>query len=200
MATINHDVLTSTELHEPIGFDTVSADQVYVSDGLGSGGFQIHVPGAEHHARTTVINNASTTSVTAAVDSTLHTNTDYISLSPLYTPSTAPPAKGISIIDGQFTVAVTGVYQAFGWLAVSSDTISTLIGISGALNGVATASLDPVTKFLAKTAGDIATVTGFGIFSLTAGDTLELFVAADKTSLLTIHESNFVMFMLQEGA
>jgi len=37
MSTINHNLLTSENLHEPKGVDTADIDKVYISDGAGSG-------------------------------------------------------------------------------------------------------------------------------------------------------------------
>ena len=37
MATIQHSLLTSTDLHEPKGISTASSGEVYVADGTGSG-------------------------------------------------------------------------------------------------------------------------------------------------------------------
>lgn len=37
MPTVEHNTLTTTELHEPKGIDAASANKVYVSDGAGSG-------------------------------------------------------------------------------------------------------------------------------------------------------------------
>lgn len=37
MATVQHSALTSSNLHEPKGADTATANQVYISDGAGSG-------------------------------------------------------------------------------------------------------------------------------------------------------------------
>lgn len=37
MATISHTALSGTDLHEPLGVDTATANQVYISDGAGSG-------------------------------------------------------------------------------------------------------------------------------------------------------------------
>jgi hypothetical protein len=37
MATVQHNTLTTTNLHEPKGADAATANQVYISDGAGSG-------------------------------------------------------------------------------------------------------------------------------------------------------------------
>lgn len=44
MPTIQHNVLTTTELHEPKGVDAASAAEVYVADGVGSGSWQLLNP------------------------------------------------------------------------------------------------------------------------------------------------------------
>lgn len=44
MPTIEHSVLTTTELHEPKGIAAASADEVYVADGAASGSWQILNP------------------------------------------------------------------------------------------------------------------------------------------------------------
>ena len=43
MANVQHSALTTTDLHEPKGASTASANQVYVSDGVGSGAWQDYV-------------------------------------------------------------------------------------------------------------------------------------------------------------
>lgn len=50
MPNVEHSTLTSTELHEPKGADTASANEVYVADGSGSGAWKtVYVQGFEDY-------------------------------------------------------------------------------------------------------------------------------------------------------
>ena len=195
----DHNILTGTALHEPKDVATAAANKVYVTDGGGSGSFKLNSPAAQHHARTIIVNNAVVTPITLAGDSTLHTPADFVSVSSLYTPAVSPGNIGITVSNGTFTATVDGIYQGVGWMSIKSNTNSALIGIAPMLNGTAVVTGEPITKSLAKTMGDTSTVTGFGFFPLTAGDTLSLSVASNITNDLTVIESDFVLQLVQEG-
>lgn len=77
-----HNVLTDPYLHEPKGFSSASADQVYVSDGAGSGSMKYLIGTGWGNYR----NNAGSQNITTTAAKVINdgagstTNTDYLPL------------------------------------------------------------------------------------------------------------------------
>lgn len=76
-----HKTITDPEIHEPKGVAAAAADRAYISDGAGSGSWQaVVLPGdfiSSRYGAMEVVQNASSQTLTAAVDATLYTGTDY---------------------------------------------------------------------------------------------------------------------------
>ena len=79
MATIQHNALTTTNLHEPKGAGTATANTVYLADGAGSGSWQALNP----HAGWRYSDIGTGTTFTTPTTYTLMTMTTVESASPL---------------------------------------------------------------------------------------------------------------------
>lgn len=68
MADVAHSTLTGADLHEPKGADTATADQIYVSDGAGSGTWtslsSLQIPGVWKLISTSTPSSASNVGIT----------------------------------------------------------------------------------------------------------------------------------------
>lgn len=66
MPTVQHNTLTTTDLHEPKGAAGASADEVYIADGLGSGSWgPMALPGAMIYTPSSASQSISTIGTTA---------------------------------------------------------------------------------------------------------------------------------------
>lgn len=102
MANVQHASLTGSDLHEPKGADTASANQVYVADGAGSGTWQKITP-SQVSSRTEVV--------------VVHLS-DISTAKSIYIPflSAATITKVITVIDGAIATAdaTLTVYNSAG--------------------------------------------------------------------------------------
>lgn len=141
-------------------------------------------------ANATVINFAG-----APADTTLHTSTDYTTVT-LFTENITVPKRGFSFNapTGQATCNRDGLYAGELWMSVSSDAVSTLIGVRYGLNGNFFAAGDgAVLKVLAKASGDIHMMSAIAEVPLVATDVITLGIVADKASNITIHEAGLIL-------
>jgi hypothetical protein len=212
LANVEHKDIPDSGLHEPKGAASATVGTVYTSDGLGSGTHQLpeiegqasasagkvpykaaggnvvwDLPRSDNHARMSVINNMTTISKTAG-SADLHLEADYTKVS-LFVDG---PLGGVDLTlsgDSTFIINTDGTYVLALWASVSSDTVSTLIALTPRINGVSDAPNSPVAKQLIKDVGGITTVSGFGFNTFSAGDVIDLGLAANKNSNINIHES-----------
>lgn len=145
-----------------------------------------------------ITNNTNAFSVTAAVDSTLSTNTDYV----LFTGTGAPWTSevtfgGITFTTDSLTVPVTGVYKIDLWANISQYPSNTaLVGVQYRVNGTTFGPRKVVTK--SNSAGDFGQLNGFGFAPLTAGDFIQLYVASSVTGGLIIRNANNILTLIRE--
>lgn len=201
-----HRNLTGAALHEPKGVENAAPKTVYTADGAGSGSWQaVEVVGAStapagsayvatgtgaewrpiRFARLSVSNVAITHALTGGG---IHDPASYFVFSgdlgiDHNVGFTIDPVTKI------LTAQTSGWYRVEGWVALSASVTSCGVGFDLSLNGVAGAPSSPVVRMKLKTAGDIDTLTGFGIAYLNAGDTLGAALAVDTTATLTIYEA-----------
>lgn len=70
MATVQHSTLSSTEIHEPKGADTALENQVYLSDGSGSGSWTYWPTGWASYTAASGAQNFTTTAAKLIIDGT----------------------------------------------------------------------------------------------------------------------------------
>ena len=78
LATIQHNLLTTSELHEPKGIDSATAGQVYFADGAGSGQWATWPSGWGHYVHTGQLNVDITPSLLQINGLGSNTNTTYL--------------------------------------------------------------------------------------------------------------------------
>lgn len=184
-----HVVITDPQIHETKGVSSAAVDTILVADGVGSANWQpVTSVISDVFVKMSIVNNSTVVDTPLAVDSELHTNSDYVEWTQLFTEDVAiggssdPTTKRI-------TIPITGIYGIDAWASVSSSDNESVSGYTYAVNGVPVASTRPVLKIRMKTSGDIGVISGFGLNQLSAGDEISMFVADTKGSDLTIIES-----------
>ncbi|MEK0324372.1 MAG: hypothetical protein QQN63_01605 [Nitrosopumilus sp.] len=184
--SIEHSTILDPEIHEPKDIALATSAQVYTASGAGTGTWaDQHAPAS--HASSNITANTNTIAITAAVDNTMHTATDYVPITGL----TAKLLVGsdISHTGGDFLINTTGWYQIGFWLSMSSSSASSKLAMTIGINGVVQVVDSAVLIQLMKTAGDIGNVSGIGTIPLSAGDIVTGHIASDTTSNITIHEA-----------
>lgn len=146
----------------------------------------------------TITNNTNAFAVTAAVDGTLQTNSDYV----LFTGTGAPWTGevlfgGMTFSTDRITVPVTGTYRIDLWANITSYPSNTaLIGCQYRVNGTTFGPRKVVTK--SNSVGDFGQLNGFGFTSLTAGDFVQLYIASSVTGGLIIRNANSILTLIRE--
>lgn len=145
-----------------------------------------------------ITTNTNAFSLSAAVDGTLQTNSDYV----LFTGTGAPWAGemmfgGISFTTDRLTVPVTGVYEIHLWANITSFPSNTaLIGAQYRVNGSTFGPRKVITK--SNSVGDAGQLNGFGLTTLNAGDYIQLYVASSVAGGLIIKNANNVLKLIRE--
>lgn len=136
-----------------------------------------------------ITNNATVIAVTAAVDSTLNTNTDYIQVTGIWNAIPDGINSNVTQQTNSFTVGITGAYRIQVWANVTSSVNNMTIGLKFAINGTIAVGRRP--KAFMGTLGDYTNVNGWGLTNLNAGDVVTLWMASDKTANITIQDCVF---------
>lgn len=153
---------------------------------------------SRHCGAMTISGNTTTISFTAAVDPTLHTNTDYKQVSGIFdNPPQNHPLHGITYASSALTVNRTGDYHIATWTSITSNTNNTNVAIKYAVNGTISLGRRPWARV--GTAGDRITLTAFGVVHLNAGDVITLYAASDKTANITFEDMVTELTELRTG-
>lgn len=216
---IEHDVITDPKIHEPKGASTAATatqyvsdgagsgswiepepkgaasatvNEVYVSDGVGSGSWKQTAQG--NHAEMAITNNVVVTAITAAVDNTLNTDTDYTKITAGWSQT---HALGITFNTDKLTVAVSGDYHVSFWASVKIPSVNNFIGVKYAINDTTPYSLQKIVTQSATT-NDYRNVFASGIATLTAGDTVSAYIAGTKNDSLILVEAGLQLSLIHE--
>jgi len=205
MADVEHSTIASANCHEPKHISTASTSdtgKVITPSSTTSGESELRQLNLDdfdhsncHHISIHIIANSSADAITIAGDTTLHTSADFNAIT-RFTEDTVNAKQGFSFnpSTGEITCNLDGTYKGDLWLAVSSDTNSTLIGVRYGVGGDYFAGgASPVVKGLSRNAGEISPLSGFGETILSDGDVITVGIAANKSCNLTIHEAAVVL-------
>ena len=224
--SIQHSLITDPNIHEPKGAATAASGASYVANGVGSGvwkkidstalkgltgdgtssnlelvsdgtdGFTFKTRAV--YGSMTITGNTNAFSVTAAVDSTLNTNSDYV----LFTGTGAPWAAsglefgGITFSVDRLTVPVSGIYQIDLWSTISGFPTNTAkISVKYRVNGGSFSTRHPLVK--SNSAGDYGFLGGFGLIPLNANDYIQLYIASTATGGLTFADVNTTIKLIR---
>ena len=191
MATEHVDI-TDPEIHEPKGVASAAAGEMYVADGAGGGAWQ--KSGMTNHGEMTVTNNSTATSVTAAVDATLNTDTDYTKITAGWS---GPHVHGVTFNVDELVVAVTGHYEVSFWSSIKVPQNNNFVGIKYSINDGTPHSLQKLVS-QSVTTNDYLNIAGHGGVELTAGDTLSIYMAASKTDSIVVEEAGVSLLLIHE--
>lgn len=227
--SIQHRNIPDAELHEPKGIVSAPANNFYRSNGAGSGAWgklkssdltgiagdsgsanlKFISDGANGFvARTDAVygsmvitQNTNAFAVTAAVDSTLNTTSDYVLLTGTGAPWAADPVNfNVTFSTNRLTVPVTGVYKIDLWSTIVGwPSAAAKVSVRYRLNGGTFSTRHPMAR-APSTATDPGELTGFGFIPLTANDFLQLYVASTVSGSLTFQDVNTALTLIRQTA
>lgn len=222
--TVQHKSIPNAELHEPKDINTAVIHTAYVADGAGSGDWKKidsralnGLAGDGGIARLKLVTDgsngfdlypdysfgkmqfaANTTPfpVTAAADSTLNTNSDYVLLTGSGAPFINGTSDGVVFSTNKLTMGSAGIYELSFWANISSYPNNTgKIAFKFKVNGTTFSTLNVIIK--ANSAGDHGLVCASDLIQFAATDYVQLYVASEATGNLTIHNLNLTAKMIK---
>lgn len=136
-----------------------------------------------------ISNNSTTLAVTAAVDPTLATNSDYDQVIGIWDAIPHGFNNGVTQQASSFTMARKGVYRIAMWSSVTTSVNNSNVAFKFAVNGVINLQRRP--RAFIGSANDRKNVSAHGFAELNAGDVITLWVACDKTANVLIEDCVF---------
>ena len=210
---MEHKNITDPDNHEPKGASIAVDGTAYVSDGAGSGAWEVpKISGQELAvlgslpisngaggvswdevlataiARTHLVNQTIVIALTAG---DLHTSGSYTDVTSNFTQ--AYNVGGFTF-DGtnHFVIPLDGIYRVTTWVAMSSDAAgSPVIGMDLSINGVASGPSSAVVQAAQKDVDNIITLAGYGTGAFLAGDVIGLSFASTANTNVTLYDSVF---------
>lgn len=136
-----------------------------------------------------ITNSSAVIAVTAAVDPTLLTNSDYKQVTGVWDAVPHGLNRGITQQTNSFTVGVGGHYYIEAWMTLSSNQANNNLAIRFAVNGVISLVRRPRTKV--NQAADRINLSAHGFVPFNTGDVVTLWIASDKSANITIEDAVF---------
>ena len=142
----------------------------------------------------TVTGNTSVKAMTAAVDPTLSTNSDYSQVTGIFATIPDGIVNGVTQQTNGMLINTTGPYEIKFWASMTSSVNNTNVSYKFAVNGVISTARRPRAKI--GSGGDRVNVSAHGYISLNAGDVITLWIASDTTANITIEDCVFSVVYL----
>lgn len=189
---IEHKDIPDVELHEPKGAASAASGDMYVADGVGGGSWQQSV--MSNHGQMTITNNATATAVTAAVDATLNTDSDYVKVTAGWGDA---HTHGVTFSIDELVCAIDGHYEIAFWGSIKIPLNNNFISVKFAINDSTPYSLQKLISQSATT-NDYRNMMGHSGIDLIAGDTISIYIAATKTDSIVIEEAGLSLQLTHE--
>jgi hypothetical protein len=221
---IQHRSIPDNELHEPKGAASAVTNTTYFSNGSGSGswkkvgaetlkglsgdsgqadrrilttgdnGFKLVMDSA--YANMQITNNSVPFPVTAAVDTTLNTKSQYVLLTGPGAPFASALSSNINFSTDRLTVTQNGIYELSCWANVSLFPSNTAkVALRFRINGSAVSDLKVATK--SNSNGDYGDLVAFDFVHLNANDYIQLMVASDTTGNINFESLNLTINLIK---
>lgn len=222
---IEHSVIVDPERHEPKGIITATAKQVYVATGGGTdgGAWEDQIPvGASSaavgqvfasnglgggawkhrsnvHGEMLLQGNTTAVALSAAADTTLNTDSDYVRASSGIGTWQAGVLSFMNFSTDLLGIVVPGDYILNLWLELEVVNTSTRVAVKFAINDLVPYSTRKV-SFQSNSVNNIGNLSGqFILPGLTALDTISLYVAADAATNIIVRDAGLILTLLHEA-
>jgi hypothetical protein len=144
---------------------------------------------ATDYGQRAITENTTVLAITAAVDPTLSTNSDYDQVLGIFNATPDGENNGITQQTNTFTIDKDGVYRIEVWASVMSSVNNTAMAVKFGING--TIGLGRRPKVFLRNVGEVHTITAFGYHHFDAGDVVSLWFASDKSANITFDDAVF---------
>lgn len=144
---------------------------------------------ATEYGQRAITGNTTVLSITAAVDLTLSTNSDYDQVVGIFNATPDGENNGVTQQTNTVTILTAGVYRIEVWATTKSSVNNTQVALKFGINGVIALGRRP--KVFMRNVGESHTLTAFGYHHFAAGDVLSLWFASDKTADVTFEDAVF---------
>lgn len=144
---------------------------------------------ATEYGQRAITENTTALSITAAVDPTLSTNSDYDQVLGIFNATPDGENNGITQQTNTLTILTAGVYRIEVWASVMSSVNNTQVALKFGIDGVIGLGRRP--KVFLRNVGEVHSLTAFGYHHFDAGDVLSLWFASDKTADITFADGVF---------
>lgn len=225
MANKQHVDIADPDIHEPKGVSTALANTAYVANGSGSGvwkkigstilqgltgdagvaNLKVLTDGSGGFRTVTdsvygsmVLNgNTNAFTVGAATDPLLNSNSDYVLFSGTGAPWLAGSDQyGVGFSVDRLTVATAGVYRVDFWGTIAGyPTPTSKVSIKTRVNGTALSVRHPLSR--SSVSGDVGSIGGFEIRTLSQGDYIQLAVASTGAGGLILSDVCVTLTLLR---
>lgn len=185
---------TSESIGEPKGVAAASSGQLLVADGAGGSSWKHDLTNT--HGDAIIASNTTPTAVTAAVDATLATDSDYVKVT-----SGWSLAHGIQItlnVD-ELVFPIGGDYFVTFWADVKVPLTNNFVAIKYAVNDTPPFSNRKIIAQSSSTSDYLNLAASGIVTSLAPNDTLSMYIAATKTDNLIVQEAGLIAFLLHEN-
>ena len=184
---------TSESVGETKGTAAASAGQIHITDGAGSAAWEYNLGNC--HGDAIISSNTTVTAVTAAADTTLATDSDYVKVTAGWS---LAHARNMTLNVDELVVAVAGEYFITFWADVKVPLNNNFVGVKYSINDTIPYSNRKVIS-QSSTTNDFLNLSASGIVAgLSVNDTLSVYIAGTKSDNLVVQEAGLIAFLLHE--
>jgi len=190
---IEHKDISEADLHEVKGASTAQAGQILIADGAGNTSFKHNLTNS--HGEMLIAGYTTALALTAAVDPTLATDSDYVKITGASMWAAGHLDRVTFNVD-ELVVPDAGGYQVTFWASLDSSAAGALIGVKYAINDTTPYSTRKILTS-SKSIGDVENIFGAGIVEpLAANDTISLYIASDTITNVVVKEAGLLISLL----
>lgn len=187
---IEHVDIADPDIHEPKGVASATAGDIYVADGAGSGAWKPH---SWAYYGEMIINTGTTgVAVTAAADATLNTDSDYTKYNVDWASGTL---DNITFSTDKLQVPIAGVYYLTFWCTIKIPNNNNYVGVKYSVNDSTPYSTRKIAT-RSTAANDYRSMSGHGVVTLAANDTVSLYIAGTVSDTPVITDGGLVIALV----
>lgn len=197
--SIEHKNITDPNIHDLKGYGAalVHTSPHKAPDGAGYKLVWTYAGGIVY-GEMDILGNTTAKAMTAAVDPTLNTNTDYVKMSGAGFPWAASHQEYVTFTGSDLVIQVAGTYMINFWSSIKVAAINTFIGVKYSVNNTIPYSVQKIVG-QSTTANDIKNLSASGIIAnLAVGDTISLYLASTATTNVTVQDAGMIVSLMHE--
>lgn len=177
----------------PVGADTALLKQIFISDGAGGGTWNF---GGSVHGEMVIVSNTVSVALTAAADSTLGTDTDYIRAGAGIGAWQSGALDNVGFSVDKLVISIPGDYQLTFWADLQISNTNTLVAVKFAINDLIPYSVRKI-SMQSNNANNVGNISGSAILpNMALNDTVSLYTAADAATNIIVKDAGMILTLL----